>query len=163
MKKIFTTLLLSSLLFVSCSNNNISSNNYTEKLKSDLISLSEGPWDSNPSEMSYSISYYHSLTKDELGHIYTIDIGYTNTYIDDIHVIVLPGSFLDDPLSHNVPHVGYSQRVNLAETKNLENNDRENIRLQIELVDDEETIYVSVSYTLNSDNTNQEVKNYFKF
>ena len=32
-----------------------------------------------------------------------------------------------------------------------------------DVADDEENIYVSVSYTINSDNTNQEVKNYFKF
>ena len=163
MKKIYTSLLLSTLLFVSCSNNNVVNNNYTEKLKSDLISLSQGPWNSNPSDVNYSINYSHSLTKDELGHIYTIDIGYVDTYIDDIHVIVLPSSFLDDPLSHNVPHVGYSQRVNLAETKNLEKNDRQNIRLQIELVDDEEVIYVGVSYSVSLDNATEEIKNYFKF
>ena len=146
-KELLTAILSSTLLFVSCSNNHFESLNYTEKLKTDLTMLSVGPWEAKPEDAEYTISYSQSLTKDELGHVYTIDIGYLDTYIDDIHVIVLPGSFISNPLEHNVPHVGYAQRVNLAETKNLDKKDRENIRLQIELVDAEENIYVSVMYS----------------
>lgn len=146
-KELLTAILSSTLLFVSCSNNQFGSINYTEKLKTDLTLLSVGPWDASVEDANYKISYSQSLTSDELGHVYTIDIGYLDTYIDDIHVIVLPGSFISNPVEHNVPHVGYTQRVNLAETKNLEKNDRENIRLQIELVDAEENIYVSVMYS----------------
>jgi hypothetical protein len=146
MKKVFTSILLTSMFLFSCSNEHISSNNYTEKLKTDLQVLSSGPWESKVEDAKYTISFSHTLTKDELGHVYTIDLGYKNQYIDDIHVIVLPSSFNANPLEHNVPHVGYSQRINLAEDKNLEKNDRENIRLQIELVDQEENIYVSVMF-----------------
>ena len=151
MKKGFLNFFLSGILLCSCSNNEIVSNNYTEKLKSDLLVLAEGPWENKVDDAKYSISFSHTLTKNELGHVYTIDIGYKNTYIDDIHVIVLPGSFKSNPLEHNVPHVGYSQRINLAETKNLEKNDRENIRLQIELEYAEEQIYVSVNYLNQTD------------
>ena len=147
MKNKIKMFFLSSLLLCSCANNNIISINYTEKFKTDLQVLAEGPWESKIEDAQYSIKFSHSLTKDELGHVYTIDIGYTTTYIDDIHVIVLPGSFKQNPLSHNIPHVGYSQRINLAEHKNLTKNDRENIRLQIQLVDAEDSIYVSVNYT----------------
>lgn len=151
MKKILTSILLTSIFLVGCSNNEFTSINHTELLKQDLKTLSEGPWESNPLEANYTINYSHSLTKDELGHVYTVDIGYKNLYIDDIHVIVLPASFASNPTEHNVPHVGYSQRINLAENKNIEKNDRENIRLQIELVDAEENIYVSVKYNENYD------------
>ena len=154
-KELMSAVLISSLFIVGCSNNQFESINYTEKLKTDLILLSQGPWDSNINEANYTISFSHSLTSDELGHVYTVDIGYLDEYIDDIHVIVLPGSFISNPLEHNVPHVGYSQRINLAKEKNQEKNDRENIRLQIELVDAEENIYVSVTYS--------EEVHYYKF
>ena len=156
MKKDFLTIpLFLSLLLTGCNSNNFESINYTEKLKTDLTLLSLGPWEDNIEEKSYTISFSHSLTSDELGHVYTVDIGYLDTYIDDIHVIVLPGSFSSNPLEHNVPHVGYTQRINLAEKKNLEKNDRENIRLQIELVYPEENIYVSVMYS--------EITHFYKF
>ena len=125
--------------------------NYTEKLKADIKILADGPWSNDYDSLKYTISYSHTLTSDELGHVYTVDIGYKDTYIDDIHVIVLPSHFINDPLSHNLPHVGYNQRINLAETKNIENNDRENIRLQIELEDSVENIYVSVIFANNID------------
>lgn len=149
MKRIIASVLMTSIFLCGCSNESIIHTNYTELLKKDLQVLADGPWDSDPNSQDYTIEFSHSLTSNELGHVYTIDIGYKNKYIDDIYVIVLPGSYLSNPLDHNVPHVGYTQRINLAESKNLENNDRENIRLQIELVDNEENIYVSVKYDDN--------------
>ena len=149
-KSIIKSLLILPLLF-SCSNSEVINMNYTEKLKTDLKALAKGPWSNDYDSLSYNISYSHTLTTDEVGHVYTIDIGYKNTYIDDIHVIVLPSHFLNNPLDHNVPHVGYNQRINLSESKNIEKNDRENIRLQIELPDSVENIYVSVIYQNNTD------------
>ena len=146
MKKNLLSIFLSTLLLCSCTNNEVINTSYTEKLKTDLQTLSVGPWDSKVEDANYKISFSHSLTKNELAHVYTIDIGYKDTYIDDIHVIVLPDSFKSNPLEHNVPHIGYSQRINLAEEKNLQKNDRVNIRLQIEVEYDEEYIYVSVQY-----------------
>ncbi len=154
-KELLSAILLSSFLFIGCSNNQFESINYTEKLKTDLTALSLGPWEAKEEDADYTISFSHSLTSNELGHVYTIDVGYLDTYIDDIHVIVLPGSFVSNPLEHNIPHVGYTQRINLAQNKNLEKNDRENIRLQIELVDAEENIFVSVMYS--------EVIHFYKF
>lgn len=151
MKKNLLSIFLSSLLLVGCSSNDITKINYTELLKKDLVVLAEGPWDCNPNNVNYEINFSHTLTSDELGHVYTVDIGYKDKYIDDIQIIVLPGSFASNPTDHNVPHVGYSQRINLAEKKDLSKNDRENIRLQIELVDAEENIYVSVKYDENLD------------
>lgn len=144
-KSIIKSLLILPFLF-SCSTGEIENMNYTEKLKTDLKTLAQGPWSNEYDNLKYEISYSHTLTSDELGHVYTVDIGYKDTYIDDIHVIVLPSHFINDPLNHNVPHVGYNQRINLAENKDLDRNDRENIRLQIELADSVENVYVSVTY-----------------
>lgn len=151
MKKALSILLLSSILFVGCSNEEIINTSYTEKLKTDLTTLAEGPWISDVSNLPYKISYSHSLSKNEDSHVYTIDIGYKETYIPDIQIIVLPDSYIANPTNYNVPNVGYSQRLNLAKEKNLENNDRVNIRLQIELSDVQEYIYVSVIYNKTCD------------
>ena len=144
-KSIIKSLLILPFLF-SCSTGEIENMIYTEKLKTDLKTLAQGPWSNEYDNLKYEISYSHTLTSDELGHVYTVDIGYKDTYIDDIHVIVLPSHFINDPLNHNVPHVGYNQRINLAENKDLDKNDRVNIRLQIELADSVENVYDSVMY-----------------
>ena len=153
-RSFFIPMLLLPLIF-GCANNNVVNQNYTQLFKADVETLVNGPWISKVETVNYNIAFSHTLTSDELGHVYTVDIGYKDTYIDDIQVIVIPGSFMNNPLEHNLPHVGYSQRINLAESKNIENNDRENIRLQIELVDSEENFFVSVKY--------EETINLFKF
>ena len=66
MNKALSTILLTSIFLVSCSNNNIVNTNYTEVLKNDLITLSECPWVSVPSEVDYTIKFSHTLTSNEL-------------------------------------------------------------------------------------------------
>lgn len=149
-KKNLIFLLIPFLLFSSCKNNKYISNTYN----SDLNVLVAGPYKTKNEIKNYEITCREDLinSNNENKYVYTIKISYIDTTLNDLKVIVLPQSNLNDCVNINLPTVGYNHKMNLVPVRNKANkSDYSQYKLQMEKKEKQNSIYVYVGYNSNYD------------
>lgn len=151
-------ILIFPLLFLFSCNNELNSStpitdfHYGETILNDLNILKQGPYKTKDDiSDKYNLDFEETKSQNGEYFIYTVILSYKETYIANLSIIVCPSSYISEPHSYNLPHIGYNEPFNLASAKNPSKNEAKGCRLQMALEEKQTNFYALVSYENNYD------------